>query len=55
VLSERLLDILVCPRCHGDLRPDERQEILVCRACDRKFAIEQNIPIMIEPDDRPST
>jgi uncharacterized protein YbaR (Trm112 family) len=55
LLPNELLHILVCPRCHGDLAPDERHEILSCGVCKRRFRVERGIPIMIDPDERPES
>jgi uncharacterized protein YbaR (Trm112 family) len=55
LLTDELLHILVCPRCRGELRPDERREMLECVSCKRRFAVERGIPIMIESDERPES
>ena len=46
-LDERLLEILVCPRCKGEL--DYRKEAgeLVCEACRLRYPIRDGIPIML--------
>lgn len=46
-LAPELLEILVCPKCKGDLeyRPDP--EALVCHACRLVYAVEDGIPIML--------
>ena len=46
-LSEQLLEILVCPACKGDLEYDREAEKLICHACKLRFAIEDDIPIML--------
>ncbi|HEY4099566.1 MAG TPA: Trm112 family protein [Gemmatimonadales bacterium] len=47
-LSPQLLEILVCPKCKGDLEyqtgPDEA---LVCHACRLVYPVEDDIPIML--------
>ena len=47
-LAPDLLDILVCPKCKGALEyrsgPDEE---LVCHACRLRYAVEDDIPIML--------
>jgi uncharacterized protein YbaR (Trm112 family) len=47
-LSPDLLEILVCPKCKGDLeyRQDPAEQ-LVCQACRLIYAVEDNIPIML--------
>jgi uncharacterized protein len=46
-VSERLLEILVCPKCKGDLILTEKQDGLVCNACRLKYEIRDDIPIML--------
>jgi uncharacterized protein YbaR (Trm112 family) len=52
-LAPELLDILVCPKCKGDLeyRPDE--VVLVCPACRLAYPIEDDIPIMLIDEAKP--
>ena len=47
-LSPELLEILVCPKCKGDLehRP-EPAEALVCHACRLVYKVEDGIPVML--------
>lgn len=47
MISEKLLDILVCPACKGELVYDRDGERLICNACRLKYKIEDDIPIMI--------
>jgi uncharacterized protein len=46
-LSELLLAILACPACKGELEYDRVNERLTCHACRLRYAIEDDIPIMI--------
>jgi hypothetical protein len=46
-LSKELLDILVCPRCHGDLTLTEAQDGLRCAACRLLYPIRDDIPVML--------
>jgi uncharacterized protein len=46
-VSERLLEILVCPKCKGDLVLTEKQDGLICDACRLKYEIRDDIPIML--------
>ena len=47
-LAPELLEILVCPKCKGDLehRTDPSEE-LVCHLCRLKYRVEDDIPIML--------
>ncbi len=47
MLSKELLEILVCPACKGDLEYDQAHQKLICHACRLKYAIEDDIPIML--------
>ncbi len=46
-VSEQLLQILVCPKCKGDLVLTEAQDGLICHACRLKYEIKDDIPIML--------
>jgi len=47
MLDSRLLEILACPKCKGDLEYDRQNEKLICHACRLKYAIKDDIPIML--------
>ncbi len=47
MLSKELLDILVCPKCKGDLDYDRKNAKLTCKACRLKYRIEDDIPVML--------
>ncbi len=44
-LDPRLLEILCCPACHGDLV--EGTDGLHCQACGLLYPIEDGIPVML--------
>ena len=46
-ISEELLEILVCPQCHGDLTYDRAAEKLICPACRLRYSIVDDIPEML--------
>ena len=53
-LPAALLEILVCPKCKGDLEYREAPgESLVCHACRLVYMIEDDIPIMLIDEARP--
>lgn len=53
-LAPELLDLLVCPKCKGDLiHRVEPVESLVCTACRLVFAVEDDIPIMLLDEATP--
>ena len=54
-LSPELLEILVCPKCKGDLeyRPEPEPEALVCHHCRLVYLVEDGIPIMLIDEAKP--
>ena len=50
----QLLEILVCPKCKGDLeyRADPA-EALICHACRLVYPVEDDIPIMLIDEAQP--
>lgn len=52
-LSPELIQILVCPKCKGELehRPDE--QVLVCHHCRLRYEIRDDIPIMLIDEATP--
>ena len=49
-----LLEILVCPKCHGELEHrTEPSEALVCHACRLVYAVDDGIPIMLIDEAKP--
>ena len=46
-ISEELLEILVCPQCHGDLTYDRAAEKLTCPACRLRYPIVEDVPVML--------
>jgi len=47
MLSDKLLAILACPQCKGDLEYDRSGNKLICQKCRLRFAVEDDIPIML--------
>jgi len=46
-LSKSLLDLLVCPKCKGDIYLLEDNSGLVCPACRLKYPVRDDIPVML--------
>lgn len=53
MLDEKLLEILVCPQCKGELEYDQEHDYLICSACKLKYRIEDDIPIMLIDEAEP--
>jgi uncharacterized protein YbaR (Trm112 family) len=53
MIDKELLEILVCPRCKGDLEYRPEQNELVCHACKLRYEIRDDIPIMLVDEAKP--
>ena len=47
MISQQLLDIIVCPQCKGPVLLTETEDALVCSACQLCYEIHDDIPIML--------
>ena len=52
-MDARLLEILVCPICKGNLEHRRAEQELVCQPCKLAFPIRDDIPVMLEEEARP--
>jgi uncharacterized protein YbaR (Trm112 family) len=52
-LSAQLLAILVCPKCKGEIEYREREASLVCHSCRLRYAVRDDIPIMLIDEATP--
>ncbi len=54
-VDKELLEILVCPSCHGKLDYREQEERLVCTSCGLRYPVRDDIPVMlIEEAEKPA-
>ena len=51
-VDKKLLAILVCPVCKGDLEYDKVNDELICQADHLAFPVWDDIPIMLETEAR---
>lgn len=49
-LDKRILDILVCPKCKGDLEYDRDNSRLICGKCRLAYPVREDIPVMLEQE-----
>lgn len=53
-LAPELLELLVCPKCKGDLEYRTAEpESLVCHACRLVYAVDDGIPVMLIDEAKP--
>ncbi len=51
-MDTRLLEILVCPLCKGQLEHDRSAQELICHADKLAFPIRDGIPVMLVDEAR---
>ena len=51
-MDKKLLDILVCPVCKGELIYRKSEQELVCKADRLAYPIRDDIPVMLEEEAR---
>ena len=51
-VNKELLDLLVCPKCKGDINLEEDGSGLVCNPCKLLYPIEDDIPVMLIDEAR---
>lgn len=54
-MDKKLLEILVCPVCKGQLRFDKAKAELVCKVDRLAYPIRDDIPVMLEDEARRMT
>lgn len=47
-LDQRLLELLVCPNCHGEIEYLRNEAVIVCRGrCRYRYPVRDGIPVML--------
>jgi uncharacterized protein len=49
-LSEKLLNILVCPACHGPLEYRAKEHTLVCAKCALAYPVTDDVPVLLKDE-----
>ena len=52
-LSPHVLRIIVCPKCKGEVEYCEDEERLLCHACRLRYAVRDDIPVMLIDEATP--
>lgn len=55
MLDKKLLSILVCPLCKGELHFDREKDELVCKLDALAFPIRDGVPVMLTNEAREIT
>lgn len=51
-LDPKLKDLLVCPKCHGELQEQDDPHELVCRQCRLAYPVRDDLPVMLIEEAR---
>jgi uncharacterized protein YbaR (Trm112 family) len=54
-MDKKLLDILACPICKGELKYDKDKNELICTKDKLAFPVKDGIPVMLESEARELT
>lgn len=54
-IDPRLLEIVICPACHGDIRPVNDDTGLECLRCGRVYPVRDDIPVLLVDEATPPT
>ncbi|MBM4270084.1 MAG: Trm112 family protein [Deltaproteobacteria bacterium] len=52
-ISAELLEILVCPKCKGEIELTPTGDALTCGACRLRYRVEDDIPVMLIDEATP--
>jgi uncharacterized protein len=55
-IDDKLLEILACPNCHGDVEYLRDESVILCRGeCGYRYPVRDDIPVMlIDEAEKPS-
>ena len=53
-MNEKLLEILACPKCKGDLDLTLNKDGLSCGTCQLIYPIKDGIPVMLVEEAKPA-
>lgn len=54
-IDPQLLEILICPACHGAIEELESEKGLACQECGRVYPVRDGIPVMLPEEASPPT
>ncbi|MPZ72453.1 MAG: Trm112 family protein [Nitriliruptorales bacterium] len=50
-----LIELLVCPDCHGEVEYKDRRHLIICTQCGLHYPVRDDIPVMlVEEATRPA-
>ena len=49
MIDKELLDILICPKCKGNIKLHSNEKYIICTNCDLAYYIDENMPDWAKP------
>ncbi len=46
-INKKLIEVICCPVCRGNLKEDENGKFLICNNCKIKYPVKDDIPVLI--------
>ena len=46
-VDQELLDMLLCPKCKGDVRLNAAGDGVICESCSLLYEVREDVPIML--------
>jgi len=46
-VDAQLVELLVCPACHGAIEYKDRRNLIICTRCGLHYPVRENIPVML--------
>ncbi|MBN2158893.1 MAG: Trm112 family protein [Spirochaetes bacterium] len=53
MIDTKLIEILACPACRGDIEYNAKEEKIVCIECGRRYPVRDGIPVMLVDEAEP--
>jgi uncharacterized protein YbaR (Trm112 family) len=54
-VAPELIELLVCPDCHGAIEYKDRRNLIICTQCGLHYPVRDSIPVMlVEEATRPA-
>lgn len=47
MIEKQLIDILICPKCKGNIRLSKKRDYIICDTCSLAYVIDNDIPLML--------
>ncbi|MGH3665169.1 MAG: Trm112 family protein [Egibacteraceae bacterium] len=52
-VDQALIELLVCPACHGAIEYKDRRRLIICTECGLHYPVRDDIPVMLVEEATP--